>query len=395
MSSNIEVQALIIHRIIKLQDQKNETPPIIRPNLHPNDIKAVKLVEFLDDLLAKNGLAYSLASSFEQPTTVSKILNTYLFNKDDILPEDDESETVPETEELTRYRRISNKLTHALQYHIYQTQKTTGDHLPIIFYRRNNTNFLYIALLSLKESITIDEKTGAIIDTSSIDTQALKVAFRINLDNMQMHAQDPQKGAESKNYVSWIQKGNDEIPNYIQNYIPVMYRIDDTKSTNKLMTVLGKYLAQSEFDNIASEEIYNEVIKLLQTKAEKKEPLNIFDDIDPIIEQKAKTHNINIPNNKSFRTHRETNGYSDKDTDASNIFTPAKKALTKFENFTLSIGKFNPIKITGRQGEIGHTIDLIDNDPSAPFVKIAINPDELQKARSILKKKRPYESDSE
>ncbi|MGQ8974717.1 hypothetical protein [Acinetobacter schindleri] len=121
MSSNIEVQALIIHRIIKLQDQKNETPPIIRPNLHPNDIKAVKLVEFLDDLLAKNGLAYSLASSFEQPTTVSKILNTYLFNKDDILPEDDESETVPETEELTRYRRISNKLTHALQYHIYQT----------------------------------------------------------------------------------------------------------------------------------------------------------------------------------------------------------------------------------------------------------------------------------
>lgn len=128
-SNEIIVQAIIIHRILKEQDQKNETPPLIRPNLHSNDKKAVKLVQFLDELLTKNGLAYSQASTFDQTTTASKILSKYLFNNSELLARDDESETLIEleTEELTKYRRISNELTHALHHHIYQAPKTTGD----------------------------------------------------------------------------------------------------------------------------------------------------------------------------------------------------------------------------------------------------------------------------
>ena len=70
-------------------------------------------------------------------------------------------------------------------------------------------------------------------------------------------------------------------------------------------------------------------------------------------------------------------------------------SLNKFEKFTLSLGSFNLIKITGTQDDIGHTITLHDQDPLAPFVTIAIKPDELTKARDILKKRKPYESESD
>ncbi|MEL1713013.1 hypothetical protein V2W47_19730, partial [Acinetobacter baumannii] len=87
-----------------------------------------------------------------------------------------------------------------------------------------------MALLSLEDTITIDEKTGDIIDTSSINKKALKVAFKINLDKMKLHSAG-KIGFKPENYVSWIQKGSDKIPEYIQDYIPVKYRIDDKKAT--------------------------------------------------------------------------------------------------------------------------------------------------------------------
>ncbi|MCA4282420.1 hypothetical protein LDX80_16720, partial [Acinetobacter baumannii] len=97
-----------------------------------------------------------------------------------------------------------------------------------------------MALLSLRPSITINESTGEIIDTSLIDTQALKVAFKIDLDAMKLHS-NSDASIKPSNYISWIQKGNDDIPKYIQKYIPIMYSIDDKISTRKLMDTLGEY----------------------------------------------------------------------------------------------------------------------------------------------------------
>lgn len=68
-SNNIIVQAMIIHRILKKENQKNRTPPVIRQNLHTNDDKTVKLIKFLDDLLDQNGLAHSHASNFSESST--------------------------------------------------------------------------------------------------------------------------------------------------------------------------------------------------------------------------------------------------------------------------------------------------------------------------------------
>jgi nucleoid-associated protein len=395
-SKKIIVQAMIIHRILKKENQKNRTPPVIRQNLHTNDDKTVKLIKFLDDLLDQNGLAHSHASNFAESSTASKLLNDHLFKSKllkAVADEEVKTDLKSEKGEQTQYRRLSNKLTHALDYHIYQSTQTTGDHLPIIFYKQGNVNYLYMALLSLEDTITIDEKTGDIIDTSSINKKALKVAFKINLDKMKQHASGG-TSFKPENYVSWIQKGSDKIPEYIQDYIPVKYRIDDKKATSKLIKKLGEFLSQSEFDNASSEKVYEQVIQLLKDKVEHKQEVNIVEDVDTIIVKKAKACAIDTTNTiNDFKAFRELNGYSENDNHASNIFTPEKDSLSKFEKFTLSLGSYNPIRITGTQEDIGHTIKLNDKDPKAPFVTITIKPEDLSKARDILKKPKPYESD--
>lgn len=108
--------------------------------------------------------------------------------------------------------------------------------------------YLYIALLSLRDNITINEDTGEIIDTTAIDTSALKVACKINLSDMSAHFDNKQDtDFEPKNYVSWIQKGTEKIAEYIQNYIPVDVRIDDKSATTKLMNTLTSFLRKKWF----------------------------------------------------------------------------------------------------------------------------------------------------
>lgn len=392
--NGITIQAAIIHRIIKKQDQKkvDATPPVIRSNLHIDNEQTIKLVHFLDKELEKYGFAHSIASKFDESATFSKIISDYLFNENELLAEDDESESNLELENpiQTRYRRITNKLTHALHYQIYEELKTTGDHLPIIFYQQGENNYIYMALLSLKPSITINEDTGEIIDTSMIDTQALKVAFKIKLDDMKLHSMSDSTHQPS-NYVSWVQKGNDDIPKYIQKYIPIKYSIDDKISTRKLMDTLGEYLAQSNFPNEVSSIINEEILTLLKTKAANKKPINITEEIDPIIENKASIHNVDITTN-DFKSFRESHGYSSDDQDASNIFSPAGATLTSFEKFTLTVGTQKQIKISGRKADIAHTIVLCDQDESNPYVRVDIKASELSSARKVLKNKKPYES---
>lgn len=401
-SSAITIQAAIIHRILKLKDQNKTaaTAPIIRPRLHVNDEQTTKLVLFLDQELDKYGFAHSISSQFNEATTLSKILNDDLFVNSASLGQaigadlNDTEDT--ESNEQKKYRIITNKLTHALHYQIYEELKTTGDHLPIIFYQQDGIDFLYIALLSLKPSITINEDTGEIIDTSMIDTQALKVAFKIKLNDMKLHSQALLTStAMPSNYISWVKKGNDDIPKYIQKYIPIKYSIDDKVSTRKLMDTLEKYLAQSCFTDNTSASIHEEVLTLLKTKASTKQPINIINDIDPIIANKAAINGVDITaNNNDFKNFRSLNGYSSNDSDATNIFSPAGSTLTSLEKFTLIVGNQKQIKISGRKADIEHTIVLNDQDEENPYVKIDIKTDELPSARKVLKNRKPYESDN-
>lgn len=394
--SALKVEATIIHRIIKDKNQKNPTPPIIRPQLQSKKDQVIKLINFLDDLLSKHGLAHSYSSNFDKANTVSEVLNKYLF-KGEIAPaESNEKKEVLdiETQNETQYRRITNHLTHALHFHIYQDNNTTGDHFPLIFYKENNIDYLYFALLSLTDSITIDEKSGDILDTTLIDSKALKIACKINLTEMKNHALSLEdENYIASNYISWVQKGSSEkIVEYIQNYIPVMYRIDDKNATTKLMKTLTAFLKNSHFDDNIREEVNNDIIKLLRRKAKDKEPINIVEDIDPIITSKATSHGLDLEIH-DFKAFREKQGYSVHDVNTSNVFSPAAEPLNNFEKFDILIGEDNAVKITGIQSALRHKIKLLDEHTGNPRLEISLSADDLSKVKQVFDNSNRYASD--
>lgn len=403
-STQITVQASIIHQIIKEAHHKTIEPPLIRPKLHADTIKVEKLIAFLDEQLTKNGLAHSYLESFDIDKTLGSVLKSYLFDVSylnystfyptidsfphiqpwqmlaPVPPDPNEIQAVVDSETLeqTMYRRITNLLTYALHHHVYESTMTTGDHLPMIFYKENNIEYLYIALLGLTDALTIDEQTGEIIDTDHIDASNLKVACKINITELQSHKQqfsDP--NFVPSNYIAWVQKGTTEkIAEYIQDFLPVKVRLDDTEATTKLMKSLNNYLATSTFDETKQKEIRNEVLQILSYKAKNKQSVNIVDEIDPIIATKSTLTDTHISDDDSFKTFRENNGYGPNDENNSNVFAPAAKPLRNYETFTLNLSDDDNLSLKGSRDLLGEDVKLIENGNTA-FIQIKISPDKL------------------
>lgn len=429
-NTNIEVQASIIHQIIKETNHTTEAPPLLRDKLHADYQQVTKLIEFLENQLEKNGLAHSKLKTFDSSNTLGKVLAQYMFEMPSLthliyIPttnrgenniyiqkvigfypfsnrllaptDENESTNISETESTfqTRLRRISKLLTKALHYHIYKEAMTTGDHLPIIFYKENGINYLYVALLSLKDNITINEDTGEILDIKHIDAGALKVACKINLDSLNKHKINNTDDTATNNYVSWIQKGKaQKIHEYIQDFLPVLVRIDDKSATTKAIVTLEKYLKQSPLPDDAKKEVHKDVLALFKQRAEDKQPINLVEDIDPILNAKAEAYSIDISEEDSFKSFREQHGYGPSDEDNSNVFSPFKEPLKNFEIFDLIVGDDEFIKISGKQSLIGDKIRLgLDEDN--PELIIRLDPRELEKVKTEFAKANRYESDAD
>lgn len=406
------VQASIIHQIIKEAHQNSVTPPFIRQKLHADTAQVYKLIEFFDEQLEKNGLAHSHIETFDSPDTLGEVLSDYLciinlkhsnFTKStnaafpNILAwelltsvpfEHDEDKIVlrQESFEQTRYRRITNHLTRALHHHVYAEPMTTGDHLPMIFYIIGDVEYLDIALLSLTDAITINEETGEIIDTNHIDASNLKIACRINITKLQEHKYESLDSAyQAENYIQWIQKGtSSKIPEYIQDFLPIRIRLDDTVATTKLMKSLINYLDGSPFDEKSKKGIQSEVLTLLGHKAKNKESVNIVDDIDPILATKSTLSDLTIAVEDSFKTFRDNNGYAASDENNSNVFAPATKPLRNFELFSFNLGDEETISVSGSRSLLGEDIKLKDDGSNGAIIEIKVSSDNLPAIRRIF-----------
>lgn len=407
------VQASIIHQIIKEAHQDSVTPPLIRKNLHADSVQVCKLIEFLDEQLEKNGLAHSHVEAFDSPDTLGEVLSDYLciidlkllnFTKPtnasfynifarellaSVPSEPDEDRSVLRQESLaqTRYRRITNHLTKALHYHVYEEPMTTGDHLPMIFYTLDGIEYLDIALLSLTDAITINEETGEIIDTNHIDASNLKIACRINITKFKDHKyKNLESTYQAENYIQWIQKGtSSKIPEYIQDFLPIRIRLDDTVATTKLMRSLINYLKQSPFSEQAKKEVQSEVLTILSHKAKHKRSVNIVDEIDPILATKSTLSNLSIADKDSFKTFRGNNGYGASDENNSNIFAPATEPLKNYEMFSFNLGEEEILKVSGSRSLLGEEIKLKESDNDEAVIEIKVSSENLPKIRKIFK----------
>ena len=412
--SNAIVQASIIHQIIKVAHQTSITPPLVRQRLHSDTLQVQKLIDFFDEQLEKNGLAHSRIESFDSPNTLGEVLSDYLFNMAELryfrfgfaitlsfphvrvwevlspvppLTNEHQSVTNQESLEQTRYRRITSHITKALHHHVYAEPMTTGDHLPMIFYTLGDVEYLDIALLSLTDAITIDEQTGEIIDTDHIDASNLKIACRINITKLKEHRyKSTDSTYQAENYIAWIQKGtSSKIPEYIQDFLPIRVRLDDTVATTKLMKSLINYLKQSSFSEKDKKEVQSEVLTILSHKAKHKDSVNIVDEIDPIIATKSTLSNLTIAAEDSFKVFRENNGYAASDENNSNIFAPAADPLKNYETFSFHLGEEEVIRVSGSRSLLGEEIKLKEDDNDEAVIEIKVSSENLPAIRKIFK----------
>lgn len=390
--TSLKIHAAIIHQIIKDEEHtKDPVPPVIREKLHKKDDKIIQLLTLLEELRIKHGSASSCISHFNQDNTLGQALDYYINKPDEVKAEENENSDIlkTETSQETLQRRVSNYLAHALHFHIYKTPKTTGDHVPIIFYEENGIDYLYFALLSLKEGLTINANTGDIIDTNTIDTSTLKVACKVNLTKLKKHLSDTTIDLlDVENYISWIQRGSSEkISEYIQDFIPVAHRLDDKKATRKLMRTLQKYLNHKDnsFSHSANIDLQSKVINLLKTKAKEKKNINIVEDIDTIVSTYTCAQSITIK--QSFSEFREKNGYDEESDNNANVFAPAEEPLVNFEFFEVTLGSHsseNSVNLKGQISALNNTVRLIV-EGDQKYIRIDISEDDFASAKRNLK----------
>ncbi|MBP8005484.1 MAG: nucleoid-associated protein [Acinetobacter sp.] len=399
-SNEIIVHAMVINKIIREQHQKreNRTAPLIRGNLHPHNQNALKLINFLEKQRVKYGHASSCASDFTETPTLSNLSKEYLFDGNILDDRHDTEKTNLAIENIyeTQYRRYFAVITHALDHHVYNTPSTTGDHVPIIFYEQDNIFYLYIALLNVQDDITIDENTGEILDTTSLNSNTFKIALKVSFNGMFDHYESVNTGSVESpaNYVWWVQKGKEQIPRYIQNFIPVKYKIDDVKTTKHLMHTLRGYLGTSPFSNNDRDVIDKLVYNLLADKAENKLPVNITTDVEPIINRIAEQREIDLSSNL-FKDYRIANGF--KDNELGNIFFPDRATVKGLGQLKLNINVVGsePIKITGMRSHAGNTIELNDEDESSPYVQIKVEPRDVPAIKQLLNQDRMIDEPEE
>jgi len=397
-SNKIIVHAMVINKIIREQHQKreNRSAPLIRGNLHSHNKNTLKLINFLETQREKYGYASSCASDFTKTPTLSNLSKEHLFDGKFLDDRHDTESTNLAVENIheTQCRRYMAIITHALDHHVYNMPATTGDHVPIIIYEQNDICYLYAALLNVQDDITIDETTGEILDTTSLNSNTFKIALKVSLNGMFDHYESIKNGLDETpiNYVWWVQKGKEQIPQYIQNFIPVKYKIDDAKTTKHLMLTLRGYLATSPFVNNDRDIIDKSVYSLLAQKAEQKLPVNITTDIDTIITVMAEQLGIDLSSN-SFKDYRLANGFEDDE--VGNVFYPDSKAVKCIGQlkFDINVAGSEPIKISGMRSHAGNTIDLNDDDPSNPFVQIKVEPRDVEAIRQKLNQGKADESE--
>lgn len=350
---DFEIQAGVIHRIVKPQFSGVEESTLdLRDVLHSKNHHLHRFVEDAEEVLLNNGSNRSSSGGFDADNTLSKVLadKSFHFGSDE------------------EYLNVSRKLLEGLFYHVSKKSATTGEHVPVIFYRKNGREYLLITLISLNDYLNINEK-GELTDIAVIDKDALKVGVRVDLQAMRDHRHSTQP-YEGQPYVRWIERRNRRLPDYIQDYIPVGSRIDDRKSTRELVAALDRYLEEVL---VGKEEYKGEVrasiLQMMRHKQQQDEPLQLEEDIDPLLQSMMRRECIEA---KSFQEWRQEQGV-----DLNSFFKPEKLALDGFEKFKIELLE-SGVTVRGNQDELGRKITITTRD-GQHYLTIGI--DEAEKSR--------------
>lgn len=361
----IQIQAGIIHQIKKQQNTPSASATLqLQQNLHTttND-HLLTFVNYAEQQLLRSGRNSSISGGFGIQNTLSNVLASNYFNQ-----------------EQPDYLQISKDLAQGLYHFVTQKSATTGEYVPMVFYRKDNVDYLLVSLISLNKYINIDAQ-GEFSDTSVIDNDALKVGIKINLTAMATHYAMSNNQQPEDCYIQWIQRGSAKLPDYIQNFIPVGEKIDNGKSTLSTLKSIKNYTASVFEDPKVRNRVDSDVVTLLRTKYENSEAVHIEEDIDTLLNSALTTYGLT--DKPQFSTYRQDNNIV-----LDSSFKVDSSKLKPYEKFDLSLAKKN-ILIKGEMKQLGESIFVIkDEQNDKKYLQIELDQEEFdlitQRYKSLL-----------
>ena len=331
---NVEILAGVIHRIAKPRFASAEESLLdLRDVLHSKNHHLDRFVENAEDILLRGGSNHSSSGGFDADKTLSKALA----DKDFHFENDEE------------YLNVSRQLMDGLFHHVTKKSATTGEHVPVIFYRKNGREYLLITLISLNDYLNINEK-GELTDIAVIDKDALKVGVRVDLRAMREHRRHAARPFDGQPYVRWIERRGRRLPDYMQDYIPVGVRIDDRKSTKDLVIALDRYLDEALADHEETKDrLRTDILQMMRQKQQQDEHLHLEEDLDPLVQNIMKIAGIEADD---FQTWRQAQGI-----ELNSYFKPEKSALDGFEKFKIVL-QDSGVTVRGNQDELGRKVKI-------------------------------------
>lgn len=350
----IQIKAGIIHQIKKQQNSSSANATLhLQTTLHSTNNHLSTFVDYAEQQLQKSGKNNSISGGFGIQNTLSKVLASGYFNQQGQI----------------NYLQISRDLAQGLYHFVTQKAATTGEYVPMVFYRKEEADYLLISLISLNKYINIDAQ-GEFSDTSVIDNDALKVGIKINLTKMAAHYAMPNDEEPEVCYIQWIQRGSTKLPDYIQDFIPVGERIDNGKTTSALLKNIKNYVATTFTDPKIRHKVETDVVTLLRTKSDNREAVHIEEDIDALLNNALTTYGL--ADKPQFAQYRQDNNIV-----LDSSFNVDANKLKPYEKFDLSLAN-KGILIKGDMGQLGESIFVEEDESHRKYLKIELAPDEFE-----------------
>ncbi|AIZ78450.1 nucleoid-associated protein [Actinobacillus equuli] len=361
----IHIQAGVIHQIKKQQNAPSANASLqLQGQLHTANHHLSTFVDYAEQQLQKSGKNSSISGGFGIQHTLSKVLASSYFS----------------SQVQIDYLQLSKDLAQGLYHFVTQKTATTGEYVPMVFYRKDEVDYLLISLISLNKYINIDSQ-GEFSDTNVIDNDALKIGIKINLTQMAAHYAMPNGDQPDNYYIQWIQRGNSKLPEYIQEFIPVGEKIDNGRTTSSLLKNVKNYTSEVFKDPKIRHKVETDIVTLMRNKFENGESVHIEEDIDVLLNSALTTYGLD--NQLKFSEYRQEHNVV---LDSSFKVDAAK--LKPYEKFDLSLSN-KGILIKGEMKELGKTVFVeTDETNEKKYLKIELEQDEFsqitQRYESLL-----------
>lgn len=363
--ATISIHAAVIHELKKESHTDDEGSVILmeRDNLHESNDLLTRFVEKIDQDSRNANRAASECASFTRTDTFAMVMSDYYTEKGTNLIETND------------FLELSKKIVRVLGKKMQGELMAKGGYIPILWYRREDRDYLLIGLVSPSKGFTLDT-TGAIIANTNVDNASLRFSASVELGPFNQHwnqiiTQDNNSNeVDSTNidetvippssYVRWTKK-KDFIAQYFQNFVPTAIPLNDGDTTKKMINHISKYLDRiipNDFNGKKDLKYATEqsIYRLMSEKCSSETTVNVEEDILPIFHI-MKTSNPSIfpdvENVITFSAFCDDEGYHD----YKSVFHPKKDTIDKKLNVKIVVGE--SIVIRGKKKDIDKTTSIV------------------------------------